>query len=194
MRCVSCGYQNVSHASKCIKCNEILSNAASAKADSASQDVEVKKTVIGKAANPADFIDSQNSGQPAATKAQDNPVTPVKKAAVSEELKGTINPWNQARYETIEFVPVAREGQEAQEQASFKSNIKEVTLNRENLDPDNPTITRNAQAVLKYDNGSWKLEDKSSFGTFIKISKDQTLSDGDQILMGDRIFTVRLKK
>lgn len=193
MRCASCGYQNVSHASKCIKCNEPLSNASSTKTDSSSQDVEVKKTVIGKAANPADFIDSQNSGQPAASKAQESPVTPAKKAA-SEEIRGTINPWNQARYETIEFVPVAREGQEAQAPATFKSDVKEVVLNRENLDSDNPTITRNAQASLKYDNGSWKLEDKSSSGTFIKIFKDHTLSDGDQILMGDRIFTVRLKK
>lgn len=193
MRCASCGYQNVSHASKCIKCNEPLSNASSTKTDSSSQDVEVKKTVIGKAANPADFIDSQNSGQPAATNAQESSVTPAKKAA-SEEIRGTINPWNQARYETIEFVPVAREGQEAQAPATFKSDVKEVVLNRENLDSDNPTITRNAQAALKYDNGSWKLEDKSSSGTFIKISKDHTLSDGDQILMGDRIFTVRLKK
>lgn len=194
MRCASCGYQNVSHALKCIKCNEPLSNDASAKAGSGSQDVEVKKTVIGKAANPADFIDSQNSGQPAATKAQESPVTPSKKAPASEELRGTINPWNQARYETIEFVPVAREGQEAQTPATFKSDVKEVVLNRENLDPDNPTITRKAQAALKYDNGSWKLEDKSSIGTFVKISKDHTLSDGDQILMGDRIFTVRLTK
>ena len=108
MRCASCGYQNVSHASKCIKCNEPLSNDASVKVGSASQDVEVKKTVIGKAANPVDFIDSQNSGQPAATKAQESPVTPVNKAAASEELRGTINPWNQARFETIEFIPVAR--------------------------------------------------------------------------------------
>ena len=194
MRCSNCGYQNVSHALKCIKCNEPLSNAVSAKANSGSQDVEVKKTIIGKAANPADFIDSKNSDRLTPTKAQDNPVTPPKKAKDSEELRGTINPWNQARYETVEFVPVAREGQEAQAPASFKSDIKEVVLNRENLDPDNPTITRNAQAALKYDNGVWKLEDKSSVGTFIKISKDHTLSDGDQILMGDRIFTIRLKK
>lgn len=194
MRCANCGYQNVSHASKCIKCNELLSNADSAKVHSASQDVEVKKTVIGKAANPADFIDSQNSGKAAAAKAQASPVTPAKKAAASEELRATINPWNQARYETIEFVPVPREGQEAQVPATFKSDVKEVVLNRENLDPDNPTITRNAQAALKYDNGSWKLEDKSSIGTFVKIAKDHALNDGDQILMGDRIFTVRLKK
>jgi len=194
MRCSNCGYQNVSHASKCIKCNELLTNSASGSANSVNQDVEVKKTVIGKAANPADFIDGQNSSQPAATKVQDNPVTPIKTAGASEELRGTINPWNQARYETIEFVPVAREGQDAQAPASFKSDVKEIVLNRENLDPDNPTITRNAQAALKYDNGTWKLEDKSSIGTFIKISKDYTLSDGDQILMGDRVFTVRLKK
>lgn len=193
MRCSNCGYQNVSHALKCIKCNEPLSNAASAKANSGSQDVEVKKTIIGKAANPADFIDSKNSDQRTPTKAQDNSAPPIK-AKTSEELRGTINPWNQARYETIEFVPGAREGQEAQASASFKSDIKEVVLNRENLDPDNPTITRNAQAALKYNNGTWKLEDKSSVGTYIKITKDHTLSDGDQILMGDRVFTVRLKK
>lgn len=89
---------------------------------------------------------------------------------------------------------MTREGQEEDAIISFKSDIPKVELNRENLDPDNPTITRKVQAELTFSNGQWKLADKSSIGTFIKLSESYTLKDGDQILMGDRIFTVNIKK
>lgn len=195
MRCASCGYQNVSHASKCIKCNESLSGGGSNSASQQDSDVAIKKTVIGKPANPQDYIDAHESNQSKGSsysKKDDVPAKSIDKSG--ETLRGTINPWNQARYETIQFVPMTREGQEEDSVISFKSDVPMVELNRENLDPDNPTITRKVQAELAFSNGQWKLTDKSSIGTFIKISESYALKDGDQILMGDRIFTVNLKK
>lgn len=195
MRCESCGYQNVSHASKCIKCNESLSVGGSSPSSQQDSDVAIKKTVIGKSANPEDYIDAHDSKAAKKTLTEKEEVHSVKKEEKgADTLRGTINPWNQARYESIEFIPMAREGQEEDSVISFKNDVPMIELNRDNLDPDNPTITRKIQAELTFSNGNWKLQDKSSVGTFLKLSESHTLKDGDQILMGDRIFTVRLKK
>lgn len=193
MRCSSCGYQNVSHASKCIKCNEPLTKVQGENSQSPNEDLAVKKTMIGKSADPADFIDGIQPSQGKDAQTEDVG-SATKEEDPKDGFKGTINPWNQARHEFIEFIPTTREGQKKQSKSTFGSDVKKVTLNRDNLDPDNPTITRKAQAELIFDNGDWKLSDKSTIGTFIKLSAEQILNDGDQILMGDRIFTVRLKK
>jgi hypothetical protein len=194
MRCANCGYQNVSHASKCIKCNEPLTSSnAKSNDNSKDQVVSVKKTVIGKAANPNDFIDGKNS-TPKKSKEQMKKDKPSNSDKGGEELRGTINPWNQAKFETIEFIPTSREGQNDSQTVSFKSDVMKVPLNRQNLDPDNPTITRKVQAELSFSEGNWKIEDKSTIGTFIKVSGEHKLKEGDQILMGDRIFTIHLKK
>lgn len=194
MRCASCGYQNVSHASKCIKCNESLLGADSIGEQKASQsNAEVKKTVIGKAADPKDFIDQNNEvkSSPSNSSGKNEP-TPSENP--SEMLRATINPWNQPRFETIEFVPLERDGQTKQPSVSFQSDQPIIALNRDNLDPDNPTITRKDQAELTFDSGQWQIKDRSSIGTFLKLSESHTLKDGDQVLMGDRIFTINLKK
>jgi hypothetical protein len=194
MRCISCGYQNVSHASKCIKCNESLLGADSIGEPKVQQgNAEVKKTVIGKAADAKDFIDQNNEVEstPSSSSGKNEP---PKTENPAEVLRATINPWNQPRFETIEFVPLERDGQTKQPSVSFQSDQPTVILNRDNLDPDNPTITRKDQAELTFDSGQWQLKDRSSIGTFLKLSEAHTLKDGDQVLMGDRIFTIRLKK
>jgi len=194
MRCPNCGYQNVSHALKCIKCNEPFTSSDSKNNDSSKDEVvSVKKTVIGKVADPNDFIDGKNV-TPKNSKEQMKKDKPSNSDKGVEELRGTINPWNQPKYETIEFVPASREGQNDSQTISFKSDVTKTPLNRQNLDPDNPTITRKVQAELSFSDGKWKIEDKSKIGTFIKVSGEHTLKEGDQILMGDRIFTIHLKK
>jgi hypothetical protein len=194
MRCPNCGYQNVSHALKCIKCNEPFTSSDSKNNDSSKDEVvSVKKTVIGKVADPNDFIDGKNV-TPKNSKEQMKKDKPSNSDKGVEELRGTINPWNQPKYETIEFVPASREGQNDSQTVSFKSDVTKTPLNRQNLDPDNPTITRKVQAELSFSDGNWKLEDKSTIGTFVKVSGEHTLREGDQILMGDRIFTIHMKK
>lgn len=195
MRCASCGYQNVSHASKCVKCNEFLTHSNPSNKPNDDVDVAIKKTVIGRAANPEDYIDASHSQQLKSSQVEKEEVSSADDVIDEKEtLRGTINPWNQPKYETIQFVPMAREGQEENAIITFKNDVPKVDLNRENLDPENLTITRRVQAELTFSDGQWKLENKSSIGTFIKLNQPHTLKDGDQILMGDRIFTVTLKK
>ena len=193
MRCDSCGYQNVSHAINCIKCNEPL-NGQSPSRPVDKDSIEVKKTVIGKPANPDDYIDSSDIKSSKLPEVNDKKSPSPSQSEPDGKLRATINPYNQARFETIEFIPVVREGQSQQESNSFKSNQAKVSLNRENLDPDNPTITRGVQAELSFVDGEWKIIDKSSTGTFLRVTDAYSLKNGDQILMGDRIFTVKMKK
>ena len=193
MRCDNCGYQNVSHAINCIKCNEPL-NGQSPSRPVDKDSIEVKKTVIGKPANPDDYIDSSDIKSSKLPEVNDEKSPSPSQSEPDGKLRATINPYNQARFETIEFIPVVREGQSQQESNSFKSNQAKVSLNRENLDPDNPTITRGVQAELSFVDGEWKIIDKSSTGTFLRVTDAYSLKNGDQILMGDRIFTVKMKK
>ena len=193
MRCGNCGYMNVSHAKFCIKCNEPLNNQSSPESK-AKDSIAAKKTIIGKPADPNDYIDLGNSNSPEIPKESDK--NPQSKSPTESDgnLRATINPYNQPLFETIEFIPLAREGQSNQESKSFTSDQNKISLNRENLDPDNPTITRGVQADLSFSDGKWTIIDKSSTGTFLRVSEAYSLKDGDQILMGDRIFTVKLKK
>ena len=132
MRCDSCGYLNVSHASKCIKCNEPLKSSDSKNNERSKEEVvSVKKTVLGKAANPNDFIDGNNSTPKNNKEEMKKEDKPSNSDNGVEELRGTINPWNQPKYETIEFIPTSREGQNDSQTASFKSDVTKIPLNRQ---------------------------------------------------------------
>jgi hypothetical protein len=67
-------------------------------------------------------------------------------------------------------------------------------LNREVLDPGNPSISEKLHATLKVENGRVTIEDKSSNGaTFIQVSTPQLLENGSRIIIGNRIFTVEIE-
>ena len=70
-----------------------------------------------------------------------------------------------------------------------------IKLNRNNLDPDNITITGRTQAELVYENGKWFLKDMSDLKTtFIRATESTELKEGDIILMGDRKFVFSTTK
>jgi hypothetical protein len=65
----------------------------------------------------------------------------------------------------------------------------EVILNREVLDPDNPSISGEGHILLRENKGLWTLKDISSNGaTFIQALNYQALQDGIRIILGTRIF------
>lgn len=65
----------------------------------------------------------------------------------------------------------------------------EVILNREVLDPENPTISGKGHILIKEVNGVWLVRDVSSNGTtFIQALKPQPLQDGARIILGSKIF------
>lgn len=66
---------------------------------------------------------------------------------------------------------------------------EEVVLNREVIDPGNPSISSEGHILLKEDKGIWTVKDISSNGaTFIQALNYQTLYDGIRIIVGSRIF------
>lgn len=102
---------------------------------------------------------------------------------------GTINPYVQAKTDHISLQPLARDGEKNLTVLEFSG--KEITLNRENLEPGNLTLTGKVQAELKVENGKWYLQDKSTMHTtFLLVSQPTEIRNGDVILMGDRLFKV----
>ncbi len=66
---------------------------------------------------------------------------------------------------------------------------EEIILNREVIDPGNPSISGEGHILLREDKGIWTVEDISSNGaTFIQALHFQTLQDGVRIILGNRIF------
>jgi len=76
---------------------------------------------------------------------------------------------------------------------SFTYQQQPIELNRDNLEPDNNSITGKVQAELSYENETWLLKDRSDLQTtFLAVAENTPLKDGDIILFGDRKFIFRL--
>jgi hypothetical protein len=66
---------------------------------------------------------------------------------------------------------------------------EKVSLNRENLEPENFTITSKVQAEIKLVDGQWYIENKSGLKTtFIQVLHPVRLNKGDVIVMGNKRF------
>jgi hypothetical protein len=64
-----------------------------------------------------------------------------------------------------------------------------ISLNRNNTDPGNNTISRSLHAIIKYADGKWTIIDKSiNHNTFLQLNEPHTLKNGDVIILGDRRF------
>jgi hypothetical protein len=66
---------------------------------------------------------------------------------------------------------------------------EKVALNRDNLEPDNFTITSQVQAEVRLVDGQWYIENKSKLKTtFIQVLTPVKLNKGDVIIMGNKRF------
>ncbi len=102
-------------------------------------------------------------------------------------FSGTVDPYQRQVFHQCRLVPVSREGEK--ELAPAVISDKDGMLNRGVVDPDNPTISSKEQACMSYEDGTWYIEDKSTYHTtFIQVSGKQALKQGDVILLGDRRF------
>lgn len=78
---------------------------------------------------------------------------------------------------------------ERHELSEVEYDGKEVILNRENTDSNNPTITSKQQAVVTREGDSWFIQDRSEQQTtFVRAAGKIELHDGDIILLGNRLF------
>lgn len=65
----------------------------------------------------------------------------------------------------------------------------DVSLNRDNVNPENKTITSVCQANLRFVDGGWTIEDKSELKTtYVQASRPVQLKNGDLLLLGDQIY------
>lgn len=70
---------------------------------------------------------------------------------------------------------------------SFKED--RVTLNRGNVDSENPTISANLHAEIYFENGSWKITDQSSnHATFIQVNGAMSIPNGATLMIGNKFF------
>ena len=66
---------------------------------------------------------------------------------------------------------------------------EDITLKRENTDPDNSTISTECQAVITNENGKWFILDKSDAKTtFVRAGEKIEITDGSIVLLGNRLF------
>ncbi|CAN5329308.1 hypothetical protein BH09BAC1_BH09BAC1_04640 [soil metagenome] len=71
---------------------------------------------------------------------------------------------------------------------------EEVSVNRDNLDAGNMSISGTEHAKFVFEDGKWFLTDHSSNGaTFLQVSGKVELTDGAKILIGNRIYTFESK-
>lgn len=71
----------------------------------------------------------------------------------------------------------------------------EVSLNRDNLDSSNPTISGNIHANLQFIDGKWYLSDLSSNqATFIQVKDKSEITNDTLIIIGNKVFRFMLNK
>jgi hypothetical protein len=70
-----------------------------------------------------------------------------------------------------------------------------ITLGRADLDPHNTTLSAAAHVAFRDEDGQVRVEDRSSTGaTFLQVTGPTPVEDGTRILLGNRIFRVRITR
>ena len=222
MRCNNCGWDNPNTNTHCEKCNAPLTGAAQVNHQPLGAEA-LKKTVTEASVfgvqqqQPSPIHQDHQPTMPEvvahtcpdcgyplrpgtsfcpqcgkALKAE-QPRTPSPKTTPNHS--GTVNPWVQVTPQSrCTLTPVRQSSDEADPAAlTFKGDTH--TLNRGNLDAENPTITSQTQAELTCQNGTWYIQDHSTqHTTFIHAAERTALHDGDIILMGNRQFVFHSDK
>lgn len=108
---------------------------------------------------------------------------------VEGEARKTLRPIRKAEKELgFKLVPISEQtGMPEGDEISYDGS--NVTLNRDNTDPDNTTITSREQASISCEHGKWLIEDNSEYKTsFVQASRKIELRSGDLILLGNQLF------
>lgn len=165
LQCPKCGYPLRGGAEKCPNCRFQLTSGG----------------------NP------EPAGPTRAEDSADSQLRPTRMATGNSpkgNFRGTVNPYMMQMDVEPSFVlkPIKRMNERHDlEEREYEG--KEVMLNRDNTEPNNPSITSREQAVITHSDGRWFIEDKSGQKTtFVQASQKIELHDGDIILLGNRLF------
>lgn len=215
MRCSKCGWSdNPEGIQNCVKCNAPLTVTLSFSVNQKQDEKDLSKTIKG-GESPMPSWDNEkfslncnkcgylmrpgtmfcpNCGTTANIGKQDvyetiNDGTTVRKISSEnkENISGTIDPYKKAALKNCFLKLVERTGENNKVVINIEGSP--VSLNRDNLEPENKSITGKEQAILEFKDGYWYLTDKSELGTtFIRVKDPSALKEGDIILFGDRKF------
>lgn len=105
----------------------------------------------------------------------------------AEAFSGTVNPLVQRIIPEFSLTLQPRDGEHI-EKPVLEFEGESTSLNRDNVDPGNNSITSKEQARIVFENGKWFVEDKSAFKTtFVQAGRKTEIKNGDTILMGSRM-------
>lgn len=211
MRCKKCGWPNRPDEKFCVKCNTPLeedgnsSNGLKATVPEGyafnGSTEETAERLCPKCGNilpnNADHCPNCNyaivplyQDTPSYSHEQIHPTRMDNPAIDKSRVIGTINPYmiGEAPDPTVILKPQKRIN-ERKGLPELEYEGKSIVLTRSNTEPENDSITSQTQAVITNIDGHWFLEDKSELGTtFVRASKKVELSEGDVILLGNRLF------
>lgn len=210
MRCKNCGWPNRPEEKFCVKCNAPLENEedtshglkATVHEDLVFEEPEESEgNVCPKCGSVipdnVDHCPNCNYGvgqvlrAHASASSQNLHPTRMDNPAVDKsKVVGTLNPYmiGEEPDPTVILKPKKRIN-EKKELPALEYEGKSIILNRSNTEAGNESITSQTQAVITNIDGHWFIEDKSEQGTtFVRASKKLELSEGDTILLGNRLF------
>lgn len=217
MRCQFCGWENPETKSTCEKCNQpLVQTGSSIKSDDVSasdvNQVSDMPTQQYEQFNPkatvretgADLSKPSGSCPACGYTLDGEDVCPCCGASVAGnvadvgemDFKKTVRPNHNLRFNPEQpqgFTLVKlSDSEEAIDSTKFDSD--EVSLNRDNTDPANQTITSQNQAIVKKEGSKWVITDQSALhSTYVQASRPIELQDGDLILLGDQLFRFEVK-
>lgn len=100
---------------------------------------------------------------------------------------GTLPAFGKKHGFSLKFLKETDEVDEKRKPLNFPGDF--ASLNRDNLEPDNFTITSKVQAEIKLVDGQWYIENKSVLKTtYIQVLSPIKLNKGDIIIMGNTRF------
>ena len=103
--------------------------------------------------------------------------------------KKTVRPHRKGEKEkNFGLTPISEDtGEPEGEMIQFDNQV--VTLNRDNTDPKNTTITSQQQATVTFEDGKWNIVDQSEYHTtFVQAGRKTELRHGDLILLGNQLY------
>ena len=189
MRCTNCGWDNADQNTRCEKCNAPLENSNGNDFSSTIRET-IRETIV-----EDQPIISKTVNEPIVERVDPKPAEePRRQTGSSPAYGGTVNPWGgmpfgvpMISYCKLSPLPSAPNEKHLPRELELKGEYNE--LNRENLEPDNFTISQKVQAVLTCKDGKWFIKDQSPYKTtYVLATEEVPLKDGDVILMGNRRF------
>lgn len=216
MRCYECGYQNNEDVKVCIKCGTKLEAQTAPPSPPPVQNTPSEtppisggaKTIRGKAADAPSWDASVSPTASSIIKCPSCQYYPLHEAPSTSSpcpncgFGATEDAAPSSASKTVRVSAINLDGEP--EKTSFKlvdeSNGKEwdfdgasTDVNRDAIDSNNNSISSDIHATFSFEGGQLYIEDKSSNGaTFIKVEGKMPISNGNKVVLGNRVFTIKI--